>query len=143
MKLFKKLAVLCLSLTMCLGVGASFAACGGDDKSTTSSVVDEAIAYKFQIKRANGEVAAGYRVLLCKGEDQCGQFVAADANGIVEYPVSKLPEIDGARTAMAYDIHVLEPDVDKSDYLGLSNSTLKTTPTAFAPTTTITLTLTV
>ncbi len=136
MKLFKKLATLCLSLTMCLGLGATIAACGGDDASTSSSSVQDEIAYKFQIVKADDSPAEGYKVLLCKGDENCGTPVAADANGIVNYPVSKLP---GEKKADAYDIHVMS--AESSDYLTLTTASLLLTPTTFSATRTIPLKL--
>ncbi len=134
MKLFKKLAALCLSLTMCLGLGATFAACDGDDTNSSSSVQEE-IAYKFKVLKADGSAAVGYRVLLCEGTLCYGPAVVADSNGIALYLVSKLP------APKAYDIHVMSSDTDDSTYLTLTSSSLKLTPTDFSETVTITLTL--
>ncbi len=125
MKFFKKLAVLCMALTLCFGVGSTFAACG-DDKGSTSSSVQETIAYKFKITTANDEPAGGYRVLLCDSTGTCGMFQVADENGVVEYPASALP---GSKTAAAYDIHVMPPDINDSTYL--DHTGLKKTPAEF------------
>ena len=74
MKLFKKLAGLCLALTFCAGLCA-VASCGGskdkgnDSTPTTSEQPGEATSYTVIVLNADGTPAADARVQFCK--DNC------------------------------------------------------------------------
>ncbi len=131
MKLIKKLALVCMSLTLCAGVCA-MTACFGDDSSsssTTSSVETSseatatATAYKFKVVKADGSPAVGYRVLICIANGACNPPVATDENGEATVVPTAL---GGAGT---YEIHVMD-DQGNSDYLEFTGLTV--TPNAFS-----------
>lgn len=105
MKLFKKLASLCLAIGLTLGLGA-FAACGdgnnssSSSSSSSSSAPAEATGYKFTVKYADGTAAVGMQIQICKGTDICLAPVATDANGVAEVTTGTFGEY-------AYEIHIL------------------------------------
>ncbi len=115
MKLFKKLAGLCLALTFCAGLCA-VASCGGKDKDTdkdstpvTSEQPGEATCYTVTVLNADGTPATDVRVQFCIVEANgslggCLMSVPVDANGVCEYLPMGFP---GARV---YEIHVLNAD---------------------------------
>ncbi len=121
MKAFKKLAGLCLGLTLCFGLCA-FAACDKESAPESSSPAvessspadeNEATAYVFTVLDKDGNPLKDYRVLLCymDGENEsCLAPVTTDADGkaIVN------PKQYG-KAADVYDIHVMT--ATSSDYL--------------------------
>ncbi|MBE7101084.1 MAG: hypothetical protein E7364_05680 [Clostridiales bacterium] len=114
MKLFKKLAGLCLALTFCAGLCA-VASCGGSkDKDTdkdstpvTSEQPGEATCYTVTVLNADGTPAADARVQFCKVESDgtlgaCYSPVTTDANGMCEYK-----DVMGFPGEGVYEIHVI------------------------------------
>ena len=110
MKNFKKIAGLCLALTLCVGMMA-FAACGdgGNTPPVSSSTppassesAEEPVAtgHKFRVLDKDGKPVAGVVIQLCK--DTCTFSAATDANGEVSYA--------GGDGEVAYDIHVWTVD---------------------------------
>ena len=111
MKLFKKLAGLCLALTFCAGLCA-VASCGGskdkgnDSTPTTSEQPGEATSYTVIVLNADGTPAADARVQFCKVESNgtlgaCYSPVSTDANGMCAYAPMGFPG-EGL-----YEIHVI------------------------------------
>ena len=111
MKFLKKLAILCMTLTLCVGF-ASLTACGGGNStdntasSETTYSPDDVIpaptdkaAYYFKVINENGTPAKDVKVQLCKGDEMCFDPIAVDANGDVCY----VPNAGAGE----YDIHVL------------------------------------
>lgn len=112
MKLFKKLAGLCLALTFCAGLCA-VASCGGskdkgdDSTPTTSEQPGEATSYTVIVLNADGTPAADARVQFCKVEldgtlGACYSPVTTDANGMCEYK-----DVMGFPGEGVYEIHVI------------------------------------
>ncbi|MBQ3020435.1 MAG: hypothetical protein IJD77_07625 [Clostridia bacterium] len=113
MKLFKKLAGLCLALTFCAGLCA-VASCGGKDKDTdkdstpvTSEQPGEATCYTVTVLNVDGTPAADARVQFCKVESDgtlgaCYSPVTTDANGMCEYK-----DVMGFPGEGVYEIHVI------------------------------------
>ncbi len=130
MKTFKKIATLCVALSLCIGI-AGFAACGGDSnessqapvESSSISTPDSSVAdssddtsadisnpteagYHFRLMNADGTPAATdsdgnpYFLQFCVA-DLCYDPVAVDANGCVTYNPNGFPG------AGEYDVHVL------------------------------------
>ncbi len=105
MKVFKKLAGLCLALTLCSGICA-FAACGESDPADSTPSVNNpvgATGYKFKIVNADGTPASNVGIQLCTLKpdgtlDLCKAPVMVDAKGEVLYEVE----------AMVYEIHVFD-----------------------------------
>ena len=102
MKLFKKLAIACLSLTMLAGF-ASFAACGSTDNNSASNSGNsnteqpaQTEGFKFKVVKADGTPAVGYVVQLCN--NTCTFSEAANENGEITF--------GGGEGALAYEIHV-------------------------------------
>ena len=108
MKLFKKLAIACLSLTMLAGF-AAFASCGDktndnpansnsntESSSEVSSDVAQTEAFKFRVLKADGTPAVGYVVQLCN--KTCAFSEATDENGEVSFA--------GGDGEVVYEIHV-------------------------------------
>ena len=99
MKVFKKLAGLCLALTLCSGICA-FAACGetepADDSTPHSSTPVTQTGYKFKIVDKDGNPVQGYKVQLCI--NICTFSEDTDANGEVTY--------GGTEGEGEYEIHV-------------------------------------
>lgn len=130
MKLFKKFAVTCLALTLCLGM-ASMVACGdkgngnGNSQTESSSVVDSSEnesssesgssavqaqenAYNFLVKNADGSPAVGYKVQLCTTDDSKTCYMPSaqtDANGFVYITAGP-----SCPNPAAYEVHVLAYD---------------------------------
>ena len=93
MKLFKKLAVACLSLTMFAGIGfltTSTAACGTKTEAPATDT------YNFKIVNADNTPAVGYVIQLCI--NTCTFSQPTNAKGEVSYA--------GTEGAGAYEIHV-------------------------------------
>lgn len=123
MKAFKKLASLCLGLTLCVGLCA-FAACEKESTESSSSTPpvsnsslaeenEEATAYVFTVLDKDGNPLKDYRVLLCymEGENEsCLAPVTTDADG-----KAIVKPTDYGKTADVYDIHVMT--ATSSDYL--------------------------
>lgn len=113
MKLFKKLAGLCLALTFCASLCA-VASCGGSkDKDTdkdstpvTSEQPGETTCYTVTVLNADGTPATGVKVQFCiieNGETQaCYGAVSTDENGICEYK-----DVMGFPGEGVYEIHVI------------------------------------
>ena len=121
MKLFKKLAGLCLALTFCAGLCA-VASCGGSkDKDTdkdstpvtsengeTSEDVggSEATCYTVTVLNADGTPATDVKVQFCIIENDetqaCYGAVSTDENGICEYK-----DVMGFPGEGVYEIHVI------------------------------------
>lgn len=110
MKMFKKLAGLCLALTLCVGLGA-IASCGGsskdDDKSTTSEAPAPATKYEVTVLNADGTSATDVKVQFCAMNADgtlgaCYAPVAVDANGVCAYSPMGFPGVG------IYEIHVLD-----------------------------------
>ena len=104
MKLFKKLATLTMALGFCFGAGATVAACGGNEQTTS------AIAYEFIILNADGSAAEGVNVQLCVlgNAATCYMPIAADAHGKVIYTPAGFPGKG------EYEIHLLSADYSTS-----------------------------
>ena len=112
MKLFKKLAGLCLALTFCAGLCA-VASCGGSkDKDTdndstpvTSEQPGVVSNYTVIVLNADGTPATDVKVQFCiieNGETQaCYGAVSTDANGMCAYAPMGFPG-EGV-----YEIHVI------------------------------------
>lgn len=99
MKVFKKLAGLCLALTLCSGICA-FAACGESDPADSTPTQSTPVVkegYKFKIVDKDGNPVQGYYVQLCD-DIGCKTSSATDANGEVVFAPSS--------GAGVYDIHV-------------------------------------
>ncbi len=99
MKLFKKLAILCTALTLCVGVGATVASCGGDKGGDVTSEATQE-GYNFKVLKKDGTPAAGYQVQLCLAGDAASCFMPVDVeeDGTVFYAVDKTKE---------YEIHLM------------------------------------
>jgi len=108
MKLFKKIAVLCMALTLCFGAGAALTACGGNDE--TSSSEQTVTAYTFTVLNADGTAAKDINVQLCVlgNAAACYMPMATDANGKVTYNPPGFPG-EGE-----YEIHLLSKDLSTS-----------------------------
>lgn len=121
MKLFKKLAGLCLALTFCAGLCA-VASCGGSSKDDDSTpVTSEEVGgsengtseapgvysnYTVIVLNADGTPATDVRVQFCYVQEDgtlggCLSPVAVDSNGICEYNPMGFPGVG------VYEIHVL------------------------------------
>lgn len=105
MKLFKKLAGLCLALTFCAGLCA-VASCGGSkDKDTdndstpvTSEQPGEATCYTVIVLNADGTPATGVKVKFCAVNEDgslglCYNPVTVDENGVCEYNPMGFPGV--------------------------------------------------
>ncbi len=107
MKLFKKLAVLCMALTLCVGIGATVVACGGDEPDTSSSATVE--GYSFKVLKKDGSPATGYSVYLCQSGAPtiCLMPVDVAADGTATI------EVDDK--TVGYDVHLQLNGKDVSD----------------------------
>ena len=130
MKFLKKLAILCMALTLCAGF-TSLTACGGTGTSTESSangetkyspddvipVPTDKAGYYFKVINADGTPAKDVKVQLCQGDKMCFDAVAVDANGDVCYVPTP--------GAGEYDIHVLggEWGTDNIEFTGATTTT--------------------
>ncbi len=98
MKLFKKLAVLSMSVLLCLGAGAALAACGDKESSSSSDSTITAIenGYTFKVVKADGSPAEGYMIQLCDAEGCLvnGQQLSTDANGILNFVPQRKAELE-------------------------------------------------
>ncbi len=106
MKLFKKLAVLCMALTLCVGVGATMTACGGGNGDGTSSEAPFTNGYRFRVVNQDGSPATGYQVQICiaGNASACLAPAKVDANGYVNYVVEDKTQ--------AYEIHLLDANYE-------------------------------
>ena len=109
MKMFKKLAGLCLALTLCAGLGA-IASCGGSSKdgdTSTSEAPAPATNYEVTVLNADGTSATDVKVQFCAVNadgslGMCYMPVAVDANGVCSYIPMGFPGVG------VYEIHVLD-----------------------------------
>ena len=124
MKLFKRLAMMAMTLGFCFCAGATVAACGGNEQTTSAT------AYVFIILNEDGSAAEGVNVQLCVlgNAAACYMPIAADANGKVIYTPAGFPGKG------EYEIHLLSADYSTS----LEFNGPVSTPTVYS---TITLTL--
>lgn len=108
MKIFKKIAGLCLALTLCAGMMA-FTACGdgGNTPPASSSTppasseqpdTQQATGHKFRVLDKDGKPVAGVFIQLCTDKNCYFSETATDANGEVSYI--------GEAGEVVYDIHV-------------------------------------
>ena len=125
MKLLKKLAILAMSLTLCLGTSALVTACGGNNDSSSSSVASsvessttsstessaEATtnAYTFIVLNSNGSPAENINVQLCMlgNGAACFMPMLTDASGKVEYTFDGFVEGE-------YEIHLFDSTMTTS-----------------------------
>ncbi len=110
MKLFKKLAVVGMALTLCLGAGAALTAC---DKGESSEAASEATVkgYDFKVLMKNGDPAVGYQIQLCiAGGTTCLNPVNVGADGTLFYE---------ADTTKSYEVHVMKDNkqLAKTEYV--------------------------
>ena len=105
MKIFKKIAALCMAISLCVGVGALTASCGGSSDSSSSEQTTTATGYLFKVVNADGTAAdTTYAVQLCKGDEMCFNPCFLDENGQANYNATTVTGFPGAGV---YDIHVL------------------------------------
>lgn len=106
MKIFKKIAALCMAISLCVGVGALATSCGGGDNDASSSQQqNETTGYLFKVVNADGSAASDVYVQLCDGVSGiCYGNVAVDETGSVLYNSTTAKDFPGAGV---YDIHVL------------------------------------
>lgn len=106
MKIFKKIAALCMAISLCACVGAFAASCGGSNNETSSSEETQAAtSYLFKVVKADGTPAdSSYAVQLCKGLELCYNPCFLDANGQASYNATTVAGFPGEGE---YDIHVL------------------------------------
>lgn len=129
MKLFKKLAILCATISLCVGFSA-FAACGGSkNNSAPTYTINDVVpapssdaGYYFKIVNADGTPAKDVKIQLCKGTEMCFEPIALDASGNALYNPNGFPG------AGVYDIHVLGGEWGDEQ---LSFDGVQTTPDAF------------
>ncbi len=109
MKLWKKLAVLGMALTMCFGVGAALSACdkGAGDSASEATVK----GYDFKVVMKNGDPAVGYQIQLCiAGGTTCLNPVNVGTDGTLFYE---------ADTTKSYEVHVMKDNkqLEKTEYV--------------------------
>ncbi len=115
MKLFKKLAAICMALTMCFGLGMAFTACGGNDNPGAEQ--NYAATYVFNVTK-NNAAAVGYQIQLCsKNADgtlgACEQPVDVGSDGIAKVGITDV--------STAYEIHVMKDNKQLGkDYYAIS-----------------------
>lgn len=111
MKLFKKLAALCMAISLCACVGVFAASCGGaggNSEQSSSEQQQTATGYLFKVVNADGTPAAStYAVQLCKGLELCYTPAFLDAKGEAVYNSTAVIGFPGEGV---YDIHVLGGD---------------------------------
>lgn len=114
MKLFKKLATICVAITMCFGLGLTLTACDNGGNPTNSEQSANA-TYVFSVTK-NNAAAIGYEIQLCtKNADgslgACLQPVAVGADGLAKIAISDVNSV--------YEIHVMKDGspLDKSKYI--------------------------
>lgn len=121
MKLIKKIALICASLTLCAGV-CSMTACLGDDSSsssatssveTSSEATAAATSFKFKVLNANGTPATNVSVQLCI-DTTCYAPVQTDANGEVSY-TSPAGEV-------VHEIHILDAENNQVEFDGATET---------------------
>ena len=116
MKAFKKIASLCLGLTLCAGLCA-FAACEKEAAPETSSPVatessstapetEEATAYVFTVLDKDGNPLKDMAVLLCIPGSGCFPPIYTDENG----------KVTSDKPAQVLEIHVANKG-DEDNYL--------------------------
>ena len=120
MKILKKIAALCMAISLCVCVGVFAASCGGagDSSATQSSEAPQtATGYLFKIVDKDGNAVTSYtcevagetvtnpiQVQLCQGTTMCFMPVALDDNGQAIYNATTAMGFPGAGV---YDIHIL------------------------------------
>ncbi len=102
MKVFKKLATLVTALALCVGVGATVAAC---DKNSAEK------GYTFTVLNKDGTPAVGYSVQLCKTDGSCLEFVNIDEDGTIFYKLDN--------TGISYEVHILDARQYSVEFSGL------------------------
>lgn len=116
MKIFKKIAALCMAISLCAGVGA-LTACGGNSGDDSSSVEQsQASGYLFKVVNANGEAVTTFSydndgttvenpiaIQLCEDE-LCYNPCFVDANGQANYNAATVSGFPGEGV---YDIHII------------------------------------
>ena len=123
MKLIKKLALVCASLTLCAGV-CSLTACFGDDSSssatssveTSSEATATATSFKFKVLNKDGTPATNVSVQLCI-DTTCYAPVQTDANGEVSY-TSPAGEV-------VHEIHILDAENNQVEFDGATETGAK------------------
>lgn len=121
MKIFKKLAALCMAISLCLGVGA-LASCGGSDGDSSSSVQQNTDAgYLFKVVNADGSAATGdFAIALCQGTTLCYDTVNVDENGCVLYNADT---VEGFPGEGVYDIHIYSGEFfDETEFDGMKQT---------------------
>lgn len=126
MKLIKKLALLCASLSLCAGVCAMTAcelSLGGNTDSSTAPATSStetssqapatASAFKFKVVKADGTPATNVSVQLCIA-DTCYAPVKTDANGEVSY-TSPAGEV-------VHEIHILDENNEQVEFEGATET---------------------
>ncbi len=98
MKLFKKLATLCLALTLCVGVGVAMTSCGDETNGDNEQVQVIKDGYTFKVVNADGSAAKNYMIQLCN-EGGCvgGPTTVTNDNGVTSVKTA----------AGVYEIHVM------------------------------------
>ncbi len=129
MKILKKLAILVMALTLCVGVGATVVAC---DKDGTKNEQSQK-GYSFKVVNADGTPAVGYVIQLCYTSGTCLENQpVTDEEGKVFFELED--------TAQAYSLHVWSADPKTSnDAKELEFTGLKTIPANYETEISITL----
>lgn len=113
MNIFKKLAGICMAISLCLGVCA-FTACGNNNDGGFQAKEN---AYNFRVVNADGTAATGYQVQLCTADQTtCYPGVAVDGEGYCAYTC---PE-------GVYEIHLLPADTEFTSNPELTPATYST-----------------
>ena len=126
MKLIKKLALLCASLSLCAGVCAmtacEFSLGGGTSSSTapatssaeaSSEATATANAFKFKVLNADGTPSTNVYIQLCIA-DTCYAPVQTDENGEVSYT--------SPAGAVVHEIHVLDAEYAPVEFEGAAET---------------------
>ncbi len=113
MKLFKKLAVLVMSLTLCVGFGATVAACGKDDKPTAEQPAKD--GYSIKVLDTEGNPFTDCAVSICTADGvYCSKLLAPNAKGTAVFSGENLPTGGAAE----YVVHVYNEDMEEYDLTG-------------------------
>ncbi len=115
MKLFKKLATVCMAITMSFGVGMALTACDDNGGNPTNSEQSANATYSFNVTK-NGAAAVGYEIQLCtKNADGslgvCLSPVAVGEDGVAKISISDVNSV--------YEIHVMKngTPLEKDQYI--------------------------
>ncbi len=111
MKILKKLAILVMALTLCVGFGGTMTAC--DKEGSSNSQTQK--GYTFKVVNKDDTPAVGYYVQLCKTNGTCLEFVAVDEDGVILYALDD--------TSIDYEVHVLDANQDQVEFTGLKTVT--------------------